>query len=136
MAVIARVRHASLGLLHFTDDELPRMGVRPRQAAFEQESQTGNLTVLYSGQKRYEFDLFFEVFFASTLEKLEQIWNLQDEFIFYPWLLTSPLSSFLCIWPAEEFREEYRFGYASAQWDYPLTWKEATKGSCPEILRS
>lgn len=136
MAVVLRVAHESIGILNFTDDEVPRVSTRHMQQADEQITQTNNLTVLYSGQVRFEFDIRFEVFFASTLEKLERVWNLQDEFTLWPWLRASPLSSFLCVWPAGVFREEHLFGLAAAQWDYEVTWKEATKGSCPEILRS
>lgn len=136
MAIVMRVQHASLGTLNFTDDEAPRMASRRVIQTLEQVSQTGNITVLNIGQIHFEFDITFELFFASTLDKLDLIWNLQDEFRLYPWLRTSPLSSFDCIWPSDTFREDFRFGLPAAQIDYGLTWKEATKGTCPEPVRS
>ena len=133
---IIRVEHSTLGALGFTQDEAVSMRSREVQPTFEQVSQTGNITVLYSGQPHFEFDIVFEVFYRSTLEKLSQIWNLQEEFTVYPFILEAPLSSFRCLWPLGTFLEQFRFGLPVAQWDVDVTWKEATTGTCPEILRS
>lgn len=136
--IALQVEHADLGAaVTFLEDELIRMVVRPVMTnVIEQESQTGSLSVLYVGKERYEFDLSFEIFLRSTLEKLSMIRALQEPFRIRPFMIDSPLSSFTVLWGDQPFMELYQVGRASAQWDYDVTWKEVVTGTCPEIIYS
>jgi len=137
MTLVLQVEHSSLAsTLTFADDEVVRLNVRPVQDIREQFSQTGSLTVLYLGQERFEFDFSFEMFFRSTVEKLDQIRNIQEPFVIRPFITEAPLSRFTVVWGAQPFREEWILGRRRAQWDFSVTWKEALTGTCPDILFS
>jgi hypothetical protein len=129
---VLRIDHASLGSVYFTDDEVATLEVRHEQIVVEQASQTGNLTFVYVGCERYEFDLVFSIFYQDTLAKLDRIRQTQDEFVLYPFLLEEPLTSYDVFWPEQPgLREQWVRGRRRAQWDFPVTWKETRIEPCP-----
>jgi len=136
---VFKVRHVNLpnAELTFTEEEVVAMGVRHEDIRVEQTSQTGNLTVAYIDNVRYEFDIQWSVFYQNTLVKLHMIWNLRDTFTFYPFLLESPLSRFEVVWgDAPPAIEQWQRGRRQAQWELPITWKESRVDSCIPVAAS
>lgn len=134
MATVVRVEHSSLagGSVTFSDDECVQLEVRREQIVVEQMSQSGNVTFVYVGEERYEFDFLFNVFYQSTLQKLEQIRLLRSTFTLYPALIEEPASSYTVFWPEQPtLRERWVRGRRVAQWDPNITWKESREVPCP-----
>jgi hypothetical protein len=137
-STVIRCEHPSLplGAVTFDDNEVVRHEIRSEQMVVEQVSQTGFRDVLHIGLQWFEFDMTFEVFYRATLEKLNQLFLLQSQFVLFPLLLEAPLQKHDVLWPPQPFIERYRFGRLRAQWDYSVTWKEVVTGTCPDILVS
>lgn len=136
---VIKVRHANLptGEVTFVEEEVISMGVRHEDVRVEQLGQTGNLTVAYIPNVRYEFDIGWSVFYQNTLVKLHMIWNLRDKFILYPFLIESPLSWFEVVWgEGQPAREAWFRGRRQAQWELPITWKESKLESCVPVAAS
>lgn len=134
--IVLSVVHPSLagGFSTFTDDEVVEMLPRRPQIVNEQESQTGSLTMVYIGEERYEFDILFNIFYQSTLSKLEAIRHLRSTFILRPFLLEEAMTEFTVFWGQDPTMQErwYR-GRRSAQWDFPVTWKESRVIPCQPV---
>lgn len=128
-----RIEHASLpgGVLWFTDDEEPELEVRHEQIVVEQMAQAGNLSFVYVGEVRYEFDFLFNIFLQSTLQKLEQIRLLRSAFTLFPFIIEEPATAFTVFWPEQPtLTERWVRGRRHAQWDKPITWKETREIIC------
>jgi hypothetical protein len=132
---VFKVWNANLpgGEVTFTEEEVVTMAVRHEDVRIPQVSQTGNLTMAYIDNMRYEFDVLWYTFFQNTLVKLHMIFNLRSTFIFYPFLLESPLSSFECVWPQPPAREQWVRGRRQAHWEWPITWVETKIVPCPPV---
>jgi hypothetical protein len=137
--VVLTVLHEDLtnGMLTFTDDEIVELLVRRPQIVIEQQSQTGSLTAVYIGTERYEFDILFNIFYQSTLQKLEAIRQLRETFELRPFVYEEPATTFTVFWPADPtLQERWVRGRRAAQWDHPITWKESRVVTCPPIAES
>jgi hypothetical protein len=133
MATVVRVEHDDLpgGEVTFSDDEIVELEVRREQIVVEQMSQSGNLSFVYVGEERYEFDFLFNVFYQSTLQKLEQIRLLRSTFTLFPALIEEPASSYVVFWPEQPtMTERWVRGRRVAQWDKNITWKESREVPC------
>lgn len=133
MATIARVEHGGLptGLVTFDDDELIAAEWPHRQIVVEQLSQSNYLTPVHVGDSRIEFGLLFSIFYQSTLEKLQQIRALRDEFTFFPALLEEPATVYTVFWPEDPpFRERWVRGRRQAHWQFDVVWKETRLVEC------
>jgi hypothetical protein len=128
------VEHSLLtgGSLLFTDDEVVELEVRREQIVVEQMAQAGNLSMIYVGEERYEFDFLFNIFYQSTLQKLEQIRLLRATFTIRPFVFEEPATLFTVFWPEQPtMTERWVRGRRFAQWDKPVTWKESRIVECP-----
>jgi hypothetical protein len=135
MAIAVRVSHASLAAdITFSDDEIVELEVRRPQIVVEQEAQAGNLFMVYVGEERYEFDFLFNVFYQTTLQKLEQVRFFRSTFTLYPFVIEEPSTAFTVFWPQEPtMTERWVRGRRFAQWDKPVTWKESRLVECPPV---
>jgi hypothetical protein len=127
------VEHANLpgGMVSFTDDEIVQMDVRREQVVVQQKSQSGNVTFVYVGQERYEFDIQFFIFYQDSLEKLELVRALHQEFTLKPFIYEEPLTQFQVFWPEQPtLREQWVRGRRQAHWDHPVTWIETEVVPC------
>jgi hypothetical protein len=139
MATVLRVEHPNLsgGQVTFSDDELLSLIMYHQQIVVEQQSQTNNLQAVYVGTPRFDFEMSYNVYFQTTLQKLEAIRNLRDTFTIFPFLLEEPLSEFDVIWPQEPtIREQWVLGRRQAHWDHPVVWKEQRLVPCPPFALS
>jgi hypothetical protein len=139
MAVVLEVLHDDLagGMLEFTDDEVVELQKRPEQIVVDQPSQGGNMTFIYVGQPRAEFDIQFHIFYQSTLEKLEAIRLLRDSFTLRPFALVEPATEYEVFWPQQPtFIERWVRGRRAAQWDFEVTWKETRVTLCTATVES
>jgi hypothetical protein len=136
MSNVIRIAHADLagGGFMLTDDEVVELEVRREQIVVEQMAQAGNLSMIYVGEERYEFDFLFNVFYQSTLQKLESIRLLRQTFTLYPFILEEPATAFTVFWPEQPtMTERWVRGRRFAQWDKPITWKESREVLCPPV---
>lgn len=132
--VTLQVLHDDLdaGMLEFSDDEGVELQVRREQIVVQQASQGGNTTAIYVGVERYEFDLQWNIFYQSTLEKLEAVRQLRDYFTLRPFVVEEPLTEFLVFWPqSPTLIERWVRGRRAAQWDFECTWIESNIVTCP-----
>jgi hypothetical protein len=130
---VVRVAHDLLpaGELWFTDDDVVELEVRHEQIVVEQMAQAGNLSFVYVGEVRYEFDFLFNIYQQSTLQKLEMVRLLRASFTLMPFYLEEPASSFTVFWPEQPtMTERWVRGRRFAQWDKSVTWKETREIIC------
>lgn len=133
MAIAMEVLHDDLdgGMVQFTDDEVVEVQKRPEQIVVEQMSQRGNVTFVYVGNERAEFDIQFNIFYQETLEKLEAIRHLRSTFTLRPLPIEEPATEYTVFWPeSPPFIERYIRGRRAAQWDFETTWKESVEEPC------
>lgn len=130
MAIVLRVEHGTLPRLNFTDDEVIDLDMTSEQRNVTELSQTGSLSIVYLGDELMRFNISFRIFLRETIEKLDRIHQLQDEFTVFPFLLEAPASSYTVLWPRSEMRERWVRGRMRANWDLPVIWRERRVGSC------
>jgi hypothetical protein len=131
MAVVAlEVTHASTGLLQFMDFELPFLRQIKFQTEDERRTQSGALVTTYIGRDYFEWPCRFAIVFSTTLDKLSQIYELQDSFTLRPLAAASPLSTYTAKWSGESFEERFRYAREEALYEMPVLFKELVVGSC------
>ena len=129
---VLRVEHESLtDPLLFSFDEVVEVDPVEPIADLEQESQGGNLSPVFIGGPRFEFQIQFHMFAQRTLEKVATIYGLRSTFTLYPFYLEEPLTSFTVFWsPSTPLQERWYRGRRRAQWDLDLLWKEQLLTDC------
>lgn len=133
---VLRVEHDDLpgGMVSFSEDEVVSAEWPREQIVVEQLSQSNNLSAVYVGDERYEFNIVFFIFYQDTLDKLELVRHLREEFELLPAILEEPETRFTVIWPeTPTLRERWVRGRREAHWELPLIWKESGIDGCPPV---
>jgi len=128
--VVMEATHSTIGMVQFFDYELPDLRQIETQRQVTRRTQSGRFTALWVGRDWFTWRGTFRIVFRTTLQKLSQLYGIQDEFTLRPILIDSPLSAFTVIWDGDSFEEIFRYGRASAQDDFTATFEEVVVGSC------
>lgn len=120
------------GVLTFTDEEVEgEVEIFPRQEARRRRTQAGDLKLYFAGSTHYELRIPMRIARYDTLLKLNQIFELQDEFEVFPHYPDDIVTAYTVIWEnLDVFKEQWRVGFPMANWGFTIILVEPRGAVC------
>lgn len=120
------------GIITFTDEEVEgEVEIFPRQQARRRQTQAGDLKLYFPGGTHYEIRVPMRMARYDTLLKINQIFELQDEFDVFPHYPDDTVTAYTVVWEnLDVFQERWRRGFPMANWGFTIVMVEPRGAIC------